>query len=268
MTSFVEIIYFVGFWIEALHIAQSATHFERWKWAKPRFVRNRHTIMPKKLVWKTKTIRKRVKAPPKQFGRAKKKAGKESCDRNGILSFLHCDSVVHQDGTPCSYYCHCRCWCVVFDVVLSKSGFGLSPITIQKEDFGEGDWDELLSLFQVLVNSKAFIEFLCSCRFYSNPSKKGKKYYFLGVLSSFLRNIAMNQSIVPEAKSANQFVNYCLKWIPSLRGTHLSASVFLQEYFHRMESELREINALHFKVWCSRAWLSCDRCRDPPCLKT
>lgn len=65
--------------------------------------------MPKKLVWKTKTIRKRVKAPPKQFGRAKKKAGKESCDRNGILSFLHCDSVVHQDGTPCSYYCHCRC---------------------------------------------------------------------------------------------------------------------------------------------------------------
>lgn len=131
----------------------------------------------------------------------------------------------------------------------------------------EGDWDELLSIFQVLVNSKAFIEFLCSCRFYTNPSKKGKKYYFVGVLSSFLRSVAMNQSVLPEAKAANQFIKYCLKWIPTLRQTPLSATAFLHEYFHHMESELREINALHFKSWCSRALLSCDRCSDPPCLK-
>lgn len=235
---------------------------------KPSFIRNSGTIMPKKLVWKTKTIRKRVKVPPKRFGSRTSKPRKQVSDRPGSLigaAVLRC-SPSRRNALQLLlqlFMIFCR-----FHVVLTKTGFGLSPITIQKEDLAIGDCDELLCILQVLVNSKAFIEFLCSCRCYSNPTRKGKKHYFLGVLSNFLRDVALNPSAIPEPKSANQFIKYCLKWIPSLRQRPLSASAFLQEYFGRIESELEEINSLHFKYWCSRALLSSDGCSDPPpCLK-
>ena len=63
--------------------------------------------MPKKLVWKSKTYRKRVRVPPNQFSRPRNKMGKDGYAHHGISILLLSHDLVHQDGTPCSYYCSC-----------------------------------------------------------------------------------------------------------------------------------------------------------------
>lgn len=144
-------------------------------------------------------------------------------------------------------------------LVLTRKCYGLTQIKIDEEDALKNDYSVLLQLLHVILNSKSFIEFLCSCRFYIYATNSTKKNYFIMVLSSFLRDIAFASSDLPATISANRFVHYCLKWIPALR-EGVSSSTFLQQYMYRIDAELREINSIRFFNWCSRSLLSSSSC--------
>ena len=135
----------------------------------------------------------------------------------------------------------------------------MTQIKVDEEDSLKNDYSVLLQLLHVTLNSKSFIEFLCSCRFYIYATNSTKKNYFIMVLSSFLRDIAFASSDLPATVSANRFVHYCLKWIPTLR-EEMSSSAFLQQYMYRIDAELREINSTRFFSWCSRSLLSSNSC--------
>ena len=125
-----------------------------------------------------------------------------------------------------------------------------------------GDCSELLSVFLLLCNSKSFIEYLCTCRYYIYAANLSKRSYFTLILSNFLRgnlwlllslsDIAFASKTVPTTVDATRFVSYCRKWIPELKSS-LDGRSFLHHYMNRLEAELRDINSYRFQIWCGQS---------------
>lgn len=103
----------------------------------------------------------------------------------------------------------------------------MTSLYVEKEDTLHGSFDGILLGLHLLLNSKAFIEFLCSLRHFIFASNASKRCYFTIVLSSVLRglnssaslgvDIAMASSSFPSRYACNRFIHYIRKWIPALR---------------------------------------------------
>ena len=63
----------------------------------------------------------------------------------------------------------------------------MTSLYVEKEDALHGNFDGILLGLHLLLNSKAFIEFICSLRHFIFASNTSKRYYFTIVLSSVLR---------------------------------------------------------------------------------
>lgn len=86
-------------------------------------------------------------------------------------------------------------------IVLTQEGYGYSWLVTHEDGKQFGDCGELFAILQVLCNSKAFIEFLCTFRHYAYAANLSKKSYFLLVFSSFLRG---------ELQRFNIIFRYCI----------------------------------------------------------
>ncbi|KAK8806306.1 hypothetical protein WA171_007390 [Blastocystis sp. BT1] len=189
--------------------------------------------MPKLRNKHMKTIRKKMNT---KNGRKRNKRG-------------YTENQYHFDGSLCSGYCH----------LLTQEGYGYSWLVTHEDGKQFGDCGELFAILQVLCNSKAFIEFLCTFRHYAYAANLSKKSYFLLVFSSFLRDIAFASRVVPSSVEATRFITYCCKWIPELRG-HLNLPSFLSCYMKKLEKELAAVNEYLFRMWAGR---SIDKSSEP-----
>ena len=154
-------------------------------------------------------------------------------------------------------------------IVLTQQGYGYSGLVVHEDGKQFGECGELFAILQVVCNSKAFIEFLCTFRHYVYAANLSKKSYFVLVFSSFLRgncdctvwflDIAFASRILPSSVEATRFLAYCDKWIPELRG-HLDFPSFLSFYMKRLEKELDAVNEYRFRLWAGR---SLDKSSQP-----
>lgn len=104
------------------------------------------------------------------------------------------NKLVHLDGSPCSFYCSCIHFIIGWQKGMQKEGFGITSCVYDKKDNLFGDYSELIATVQTLVNSKCFMEFLCTCRYYIYEYNLTKKLYYIMVLCSTLRGIVYNIS--------------------------------------------------------------------------
>ena len=72
---------------------------------------------------------------------------------------------------------------------MQKEGFGHTSLIYKKEESLFGDYEEFLTTIHFLLNSKIFMEFLCTCRHYLYALNLSKKCYYTMVLSSTLRGM-------------------------------------------------------------------------------
>ena len=72
-------------------------------------------------------------------------------------------------------------------VVVLKEGYGYTFIILKENTRQLGDCSGWLSMIQLLLNSKVFIEFLCTCRYYIYAANLSKKCPLLLVFSHFIR---------------------------------------------------------------------------------
>ena len=178
----------------------------------------------------------------------------------------------HHDHSPCSEYCRRISSLLCLLVVLLKNGFGMTSLYVEKEDTLHGSFDGILLGLHLLLNSKAFIEFLCSLRHFIFAFNASKRCYFTIVLSSVLRgltssvslgvDIAMASSSFPSRYACNRFIHYIRKWIPALRQDSVTPSVFVSSLMQCIDKETEAMNRYAFKVWCGHSLLPQAESKD------
>lgn len=70
---------------------------------------------------------------------------------------------------------------------MQKEGFGMTTLCYKREDSLYGDYSEFLTTVQMLMNSRCFMEYLCTCRYYMYHYNTNKKSFFTMVLCGTLR---------------------------------------------------------------------------------
>lgn len=74
-------------------------------------------------------------------------------------------------------------------IVLLKEGYGYTSVLLKESARQLGDCSGWLFMIQLLINSKVFIEFLCTCRYYIYSANLSKKCHLILVLSNFIRGM-------------------------------------------------------------------------------
>ena len=158
-------------------------------------------------------------------------------------------------------------------VVLLRDSFGMMSIKVEPDDDLHDDYHGILLSLSILLNSKAFVEFLCSMRHFIFLSNAAKRCYYTMVLSSVLRGIpsaflmtvdaALASTAYPPTYNCAKFVQYVLKWTPSLRNRTVQVDSFLSSYMQCINKELDELNRLAFRMWCGHSFplSSSQNCR-------
>lgn len=149
-------------------------------------------------------------------------------------------------------------------IVLLRDGFGTASITVELDDQLHGDYHGILLSLSILLNSKAFVEFLCSMRHFVFLSNSAKRCFFTTVLSSVLRgtlavslttvDAALASTAYPPIYNCAKFVRYVLKWIPALRNRTVEVESFLSSYMQCVSKELDDMNRFAFRAWCGHAF--------------
>lgn len=149
-------------------------------------------------------------------------------------------------------------------IVLLRDGFGTVSITMELDDELHDDYRGILLSLSILLNSKAFVEFLCSMRHFIFLSNSAKRCFFTTVLSSVLRGIpsvslmtvdaALASTAYPPVYNCAKFVRYVLKWIPALRNRTVQVDAFLSSYMQCISKELDDMNRFAFRAWCGHAF--------------
>lgn len=149
-------------------------------------------------------------------------------------------------------------------IVLLRDGFGTASITMELDDELHDDYHGILLSLSILLNSKAFVEFLCSMRHFIFLSNSAKRCFFTTVLSSVLRGIpsvslmtvdaALASTAYPPVYNCAKFVRYVLKWIPTLRNRTVQVDAFLSSYMQCISKELDDMNRFAFRAWCGHAF--------------
>ena len=148
----------------------------------------------------------------------------------------------------------------------------MTTLYVEKEDTLHGSFDGILLGLHLLLNSKAFIEFLCSLRHFIFASNASKRCYFTIVLSSVFRgltfsaslgvDIAMSSSSFPSRYACNRFIHYIRKWIPALRQESVTPSAFVSSLMQCIDKEAEAMNRYAFMVWCGHSLLPQTESKD------